>query len=70
MRNKAPLEVLNAYGGTVLGCAVWSAVHESKPDHLAIIQALIDARANVGAVEYPSGDQQVDEVLSRSGAAE
>ena len=69
IRNKSPLEVLNAYGGTVLGCTVWSAVHEPKPDHLSIIQALIDAGANVGAAEYPSGDPRVDEVLRRYGAA-
>ena|SRR6266571_263179 len=28
--NKSPLETQNAYGGTVLGCTVWSAIHEPK----------------------------------------
>lgn len=44
---KTPLETLNSYGGTILSCAVWSLVHEPKPDHPQIIQALIDAGANV-----------------------
>ena len=32
LRYQAPLESVNAYGGTTLGCAVWSAVHEPLPD--------------------------------------
>jgi hypothetical protein len=68
IRNRSPLETLNAYGGTVFGCTVWSAVHEAKADHLRIIQALIDAGANVGAAEYPSDDQRIDEVLRYYGA--
>ena len=65
LRNKSPLETLNAYGGTVLGCAVWSAVHEPKPDHLRIIEALLKAGARIEAAEYPSGDERVDEILRR-----
>lgn len=38
-----PMEVENMYGGTVLGQALWSAVYEHKPDHAAIIEALVDA---------------------------
>jgi hypothetical protein len=68
IQNKSALEALNAYGGTVLGCTVWSAVHEPKPDHLRIIEALLKAGANVAAAEYPSGDECVDEVLRRYGA--
>ena len=68
IRTMSPLEALNAYGGTVLGCAVWSAVHEPKPDHLPIIEALLNAGAQVAAAEYPSGDERVDEVLRRHGA--
>jgi hypothetical protein len=68
LRNKSPLEALNAYGGTVLGCTVWSAVHEPKPDHLRIIEALLKAGARVEAAECPSGDERVDEILRRYGA--
>ena len=68
IRNKASVETQNAYGGTVLGCAVWSAIHEPKPDHIRIIEVLLDGGAQVGAARYPSGDQRVDEVLRRHGA--
>lgn len=68
IERKAPLEALNMYGGTVLGCTVWSALHEPRADHVAIIEALLAAGANVDAAEYPSGDKRVDEVLRRYGA--
>jgi hypothetical protein len=61
----APLEIKNMYGGTVLATTVWSAVHERKPDHLAIVEALMAAGANVEEADYPSGDEQVDELLRR-----
>ena len=70
IRNKSPLETQNAYGGTVLGCTVWSAVQEPKPDHLQIIEALLKAGANVNAAKYPSGDKRVDELLERYGATD
>ena len=66
IRNKAALESQNQYGATVLGFAVWSAVHEPRPDHIRIIKALLDAGAAVGAAEYPSGNEQVDELLGRA----
>jgi len=67
IERKAPLEVESMYGGTVLGTAIWSAVNEPKPDHLAIIEALIQAGANLDAAEYPTGNAQVDELLRRHG---
>lgn len=68
IRHKAPLEVRNSYGGTVLGGAVWAATHESKPDHLRIVEALLEAGALVKEATYPSGDPRMDEVLRRYGA--
>jgi uncharacterized glyoxalase superfamily protein PhnB len=65
IRYAAPLEIRNSYGGTVLGCAVWSAINETKPDHPAIIEALLMAGANVDNAEYPSGDERIDEILRR-----
>lgn len=65
LRHHAPLETKNSYGGTVLGCAVWSAVHEPKPDHLQIIEALLSAGANPGAAEFPSGHPALDALLQR-----
>jgi hypothetical protein len=68
IERQLPLEIKNLYGGTVLGGTVWAAVHESKAAHLAIIEALLEAGANVDAASYPSGDERVDEVLRRYGA--
>jgi hypothetical protein len=56
------------YGGTVLGCAVWSAVYEPRPDHAPIIEALLEAGADVREAEYPSGSDAVDGLLRRFGA--
>ncbi len=45
---KAPLEIVNEYGGTVLGQAIWSAYNAPRPEHLEIIDLLIAAGAEVG----------------------
>lgn len=68
IERKAPLEVRNMYGGTVLGQAVWSAINETGPDHIRIIEVLLEAGANIEAGCYPTGDEVVDEVLRRHGA--
>lgn len=68
IRRNAPLEELNIYGGTVLGTAVWSAIHEPRPDHLAIIEALARAGAELDAVQLPTGNDQIDGLLQRLGA--
>jgi len=68
IHNNAALETQNSYGGTVLGFTVWSAVHEQRPDHIRIIKALLDAGAEVGAADYPSGNEQVDKLLGEYGA--
>jgi hypothetical protein len=69
LRRKALLETRSIYGGTVLGTAVWSAINEPRPDHLHIIEELLIAGARVNEVEYPTGNDQVDEVLQRHRAA-
>lgn len=68
IEKQVPLEIKNMYGGTVLDCAVWSVINEPRPDHLAIIAALLNAGADPRAVGYPSGNQQVDELLAQHGA--
>jgi Ankyrin repeats (3 copies) len=68
IERKVPMEVENMYGGTVLGCTVWSAVHEPRANQVEIIEALLAAGANVDAAEYPSGNARVDEILRRHGA--
>lgn len=41
------LEVENAYGGTLLGQALWSAVNENNESHSEIIRSLIEAGSHV-----------------------
>ncbi|MFY9558093.1 MAG: ankyrin repeat domain-containing protein [Blastocatellia bacterium] len=60
---KAPLEQRNMYDGTVLGCTVWSALNEPRFDHIAIIEALVAAGANIDEAEYPTGNERVDKLL-------
>src|SRR6478735_9594797 len=45
--HKAPLEIKNYYGGTVLGQALWSAYDDPKPQYPQIIDILIEAGAHV-----------------------
>jgi hypothetical protein len=68
LRRQTPLETRSMYDGTMLGTAVWAAVHESRPDHFQIIEALLDAGAKVNEAEYPSGNLQIDELLRHHGA--
>jgi hypothetical protein len=68
IRENLPLETRNMYDGTVLGMTVWSAIHEPRPDHFAIIEALIEAGARLDASGYPTGNERIDELLRRHGA--
>ena len=57
------------YGGTVLGGTVYAVVYERRhPQHIEIIEALLKAGARVDAVDYPSGNAEVDDVLKRFGS--
>jgi len=63
IRWKAPLEPRSMYGGNVLDTAVWSAINEPRPDHLRIIEELLDAGARLEHEEYPTGHEDVDLIL-------
>ncbi|MBM3976337.1 MAG: ankyrin repeat domain-containing protein [Planctomycetes bacterium] len=65
LRHGAPLEVRNMYGGTVLAQAVWSAVHQPMAGQRAAIEELVRAGANRREVELPTGDAELDALLSR-----
>jgi hypothetical protein len=69
LRQKAPVETRSRYGATVLGTAVWSAIHEPRPGQLPIIEELLSAGARVNEVEYPTGNEQIDALLQRFGAS-
>src|SRR5262245_24037539 len=51
---KVPMEIVNRFGGTVLGQALWSAIHEHERTHAEIIEALINAGAKIhpGTLEW------------------
>jgi ankyrin repeat protein len=61
----ASTETRSMYGGTALATAVWSAIHEPHPDHLAIIKALLEGGAQAEEIADPSGHAEVDAVLAR-----
>jgi len=66
LKRGAPLEERNIYGGTALGQAVWSAENNAEPkvDYVPIIQALVDAGADMEA--YPELREQVEKMFQRS----
>ena len=68
VRWKVPLEVKNRFGGTALGQAVWSFFNARRRDHLRIIEELLNAGARVDAVEYPTGNAELDELMRSYGA--
>ena len=68
IRAGASLEEKNSYGGTVLSCTVWSLLNEPRPQHLAIIEKLLQAGANRSELPAHTGDARVDELLKRYAA--
>ena len=50
LETRASLEVRNLYGRTALGAAIWAAIDESRPSHVAIVDGLLKAGARVEAV--------------------
>lgn len=65
---KAPLEVKNNYGGTVLGQTTWAVMNDPHENHARIVEILIDAGAKVDQADYPTGNESVDDALRRRGA--
>ena len=66
IRAKASLETLNRFGGTVLSCTLWSALHEPRPAHAEIVAELLRAGAKLDESWHPPiAHAGVDEVLRR-----
>lgn len=69
IERKAPLEVKNVYGGTVLGQTTWAVMNDPHENHARIVEMLIDAGARVDQADYPTGNESVDKLLLRHGAS-
>lgn len=68
LRSKAPLEVKNTYGGTVLDQTLWYAAHGGDPDaYIAILEALVAAGAKVPERHVPV-NTRVDAWLAKQGS--
>ncbi len=68
LARKAPLEILNKYGGTVIDTTVWGYSHYPDPDKPMefILQRLIDEGADLKAISpYPTKDPRIDGFLSQ-----
>ena len=74
----APLEARNAYGGTALGQALWSAIHrDGETDYIPVIEMLVRAGAKIEEgtrawlAQQKSGSaslkQRIADVLQRHG---
>jgi len=67
LEQKAPLEVRNTWGGTVLDSTVWFAVNNPTPgaDYVDIVTRLLKAGADANEVYPPtSGIPALDEILA------
>ncbi len=68
LERKAPLELENMYGGTVLGQTTWSAAHGGDPDvYVQIIETLVAAGAKLND-RHPPVNKRIDELLERYGS--
>lgn len=68
LKQNAPLEATNIYGGTVLGQTLWSAAHGGDPKlYAAIIKVLIDAGAKVPERHVPV-NKPIDDLLRGYGS--
>jgi hypothetical protein len=69
LRNSPALERANAYGGTVIDQALWSAAHGGDPDvYLAILEVLAAAGAKLPEFHVPV-NTRVDAWLAQRGSA-
>jgi Ankyrin repeats (3 copies) len=68
LRYKAPLEVKNTYGGTVLDQTLWSVAHGGDPDlYIAILEVLVAAGAKIPERHVPV-NTRVDAWLAQQGS--
>jgi hypothetical protein len=70
LRRGVPLEVDNAWGGTVLNSTLHFALYipVKGVDYIPVLERLLQAGANVDVVDYPTGKPRIDALLARYGA--
>jgi NAD(P)-dependent dehydrogenase (short-subunit alcohol dehydrogenase family) len=70
LRRGVPLEVDNAWGGTVLNSTLHFALYipVKGVDYVPVLERLLQAGANVDVVGYPTGKPRIDALLARYGA--
>lgn len=71
LERRAPLEVENIWGGTVLNSTLHFALYQPVDgvNYPAVIETLLTAGADVGVVNpFPTGNELIDELLQRHGA--
>ena len=70
LRRGVPLEVENAWGGTVLNSTLHFALYipVEGVDYVPVLERLLLAGANVDVVDYPTGKPPIDAVFARYGA--
>lgn len=70
LRLGAPLEVENAWAGTVLGSTLHFALYMPAKgvDYLQVVERLLLVGANVNSIEFPTGRPDLDQLLALYGA--
>ena len=72
LKHDPPLEVENAWGGTVLNSTLYFAFNAPAKgvDYVPIIEELLAAGADVSVTNsfFPTGNERIDDVLARYGA--
>ncbi len=71
LKQRAPLEAVNTWGGTVLNSTLHFALYMPVEgvDYPVIIETLLAAGADVSVVNFPTGHAAIDDVLRRYGAS-
>ena len=67
LKARAPWASKSSYGGNVLDTAVWSAIHEPRPVHQAIVVLLLKAGAIPEDQTFPTGHAGIDGLYRQYG---
>jgi hypothetical protein len=70
LRRGVPLEVENAWQGSVLNSTLHFALYipVKGVDYVTVLERLLQAGANLHVVDYPTGKPEIDGLFARYGA--